>query len=555
MVLYIRNSTIMMNTELLAQADILIKKQDYGSAEKIYLELLGKNPNDDVVQAFLGRLYIRWHKYKGAERVLEKAYNRRKTAPTVAALAFCKFYLKKYDEAVILYEELFRYDPNSEKIYIKIIDAFRNMGMYNFSHAYTQKYFMNYPDKEEAMVRMTQSYIDIGDIKEAQLMCAKTIQTFPKSGHAWVIAGTLQEFTDCNEEMAQDCYLMAIDYGFKAAYYHLAVSYQKVGRYKEAEENYKKMIELIPQEEYSQASLGTLYLTRKDIIKGYEYFMKREKSPDVYRLKNLWDGSECPDETLLLYCDQGYGDHLQFIRYLPFIRENFGRVKVLTRENCIDIFKRSYQHLDNVEFFDDYDNFGEYDKYVLASDVPYFLKMDFDHIPFPEGYLSINQEKKEYFKTKYFNNTDKLKVGLCWRAGGAGMRAAINRTINIDYFKKLLEAKKVQFYSFQLDDIFDATEKYPQITDLKDDLKTFDDTAAAMDNLDLFISADTSCAHLAGAIGKKTYLLIPYSSDWRWFDNTEKTEWYNSVEIIKQQERQDWFIEVDKLCEKLKEYI
>ena len=544
----------MINAELLGQANLLIKKRDYVSAEKIYLELLAKNPDNDIVQAFLGRLYIRQRKYKGAERILQKAYDIRKTAPTIAALAFCKFQLKKYDEAVILYEELFKYDHDSEKIYIKIIDSFRNLGMYNFSHAYSQKYYLKHPDSEQAMIRMTQSYIDIGNIKEAEIMCAKTIQAFPESGHAWVIAGTLQEFTDCNEEMAQNCYLTAIDYGFNSAYYHLAVSYQKVGNYKEAEENYKKMIELVPQEEYSQASLGTLYLTQKDIVNGYKYFQKREKSPDIYSLKNPWDGSNCPDETLLLYCDQGYGDHIQFIRYLPFLKENFKKIKVLTRENCMDIFKRSYQNYPDIEFIDDYDKFGNYDKYTLASDLPYYLKMDFDHIPFPEGYLTVNSDKKEYFRNKYFN-TEKLKVGLCWKAGGAGMRAAINRTINIDYFKRLLEAKKVQFYSFQLDDIFDATEKYPQIIDLKDELKTFDDTASALENVDLFISADTSCAHLAGAIGKKTYLLIPYCSDWRWFDNTEKTEWYNSIELFKQQDRRDWFIEVDRVCEKLKEYI
>ena len=102
--------------------------------------------------------------------------------------------------------------------------------------------------------------------------------------------------------------------------------------------------------------------------------------------------------------------------------------------------------------------------------------------------------------------------------------------------------------------LFDATEKYPQLIDLKNELKTFDDTAAAMANVDLFISADTSCLHLAGAIGKKAFLLIPYCADWRWFGNTEKTEWYDSVEIFKQQDRKDWFIEADRIYERLKEY-
>lgn len=545
---------IMINTKLLSEANLLVKKRDFDSAEKIYLDLLRDNPNNDIVQSFLGRLYIMKKKYKAAERILETAYNQHKTAPTIASLAFCKYRMKKFDDAIILYEELFKYDPDNTKIYDRIIQAFRELEMYNFSHAYALKFYNKHPDKEAANVRLTQSYMDLGDIKQAEISCAKTIQSFPKSGAAWIMAGNLQEFMYCNEELAQDCYQTAIDYNAPSAYYHLAVSCQKVGNFKEAEDNYKKMIELMPNEDYVYASLGTLYLTQKNMTKGYQYFIKREKAPEAKTLKNMWNGDVLKEETLLLYCDQGYGDHIQFIRYLPFLTDKFKIIKVLTRENCIQLFERSYSKKDypNVEFYDDLNNINNYDKYVMASDLPYFLNIDFDNIPTPNGYLKFDEQKKEYFKNKYFN-TDKLKVGLCWKAGGIGMRAAINRTINIDYFKKVLGLEKVQFYSFQLEDIFDAVEKYPQMIDLKKELKTFDDTASAMANLDLFISADTSCAHLAGALGIKSFLLIPYCSDWRWFENTEKTEWYTSVELFKQEDRQDWFIEADKIYEKLKE--
>ncbi len=545
----------MINTKLLSQANQLLKKGEFDSAEKIYLELLTKSPEDDVIQSFLGRLYIRKRKYKAAERILEKAYNKRKSAPTIASLAFCKYRLKKFDDSIILYEELFKYDPDNVKIYDKIIEAFRELKMYKFAHAYALKFYAKHPDKEPALVRLTQSYIDIGEIKIAEEYCAKTIKAFPNSGANWIVAGTLQEFCYCNEELAQECYLTAIDCGSVTAYYHLAVSYQKVGRYEEAEQNYKKMIERLPQEEYSQASLGTLYLTKKDIINGYEYFQKREKSYEAMTLKNPWDGNIYSDETLLFYCDQGFGDHIQFIRYLPFVVDKFKTIKVLTKNNCLELFKRSYpkEKCTNVEFYDDLRNLNEYDKYVLASDVPYYLKMDFDNIPYPNGYLIPDSAKIEYFKEKYFN-TDKLKVGICWKAGGTGMRAAIHRTINVDYFKKLFGIKNVQFYSFQLDDIFDATEKYPDMIDLKNELKTFDDTAGAIANVDLFVSADTSCLHLAGALGTKSYLLIPYCSDWRWFENDKTTEWYSSVELFKQKDRQDWFIEADLIYERLKEY-
>ena len=142
---------------------------------------------------------------------------------------------------------------------------------------------------------------------------------------------------------------------------------------------------------------------------------------------------------------------------------------------------------------------------------------------------------------------------MCWKAGGTGMRAAIQRTINVEYFDKLFKLEKVQFYSFQLDDIFDAKEKYPQMIDITSDLKSFDDTASALANLDLFITADTSCLHLAGALGIKTFGLIPYCADWRWFNHEKSTEWYKSVELFKQKDRRDWYIETDLIYDRLEE--
>lgn len=547
----------MNNIELLTQADVLIKACRFNEAERIYLEMLVKLPDDPILQAFLGRLYIRQRRYKSAERILQKSYDKRKSAAAISALAFCKMRLLKFDDAIILYEELFKYDKDSPKIYSKIIDSFKELQMFEFAHAYAQKFYNKHPELDNAMVRLTQSYLDIGDVKTAESFCAKTIQKFPKCPEIWIVAGTLQEFLYCNEELAQECYFTAIENGGIVGYYHLGVSYIKTGQFDKAEESLLKIIKLLPQDKISKAALGTLYLAKKDFKRGYEYFFNRDKAPEISLLENHWDGSEQKSSTLLLYCDQGLGDHLQFIRYLPFLTEKFEKIKVLTRKPCVELFKRNYAQYENVEFYTQLSDIKIYDHYVLASDLPYFLNIGFDDIPFNNGYLTPNATKVEYFKQKYFNN-NKLKIGLCWRAGGIGIRSAINRTVNIEYFKNILnlaDTGKVQFYSVQLDDIFDGCKKYPQITDLKPEITDFDDTLAIINNCDIFLTVDTSCAHLAGAVGKKTFLLLPYCADWRWFSNNKSTEWYSSIELFKQQDRQDWFIEVDKITEILKELL
>lgn len=538
----------MLNIKKLNRALVFVKNKDFTSAEKIYYELLRENPNDETVLSFWGLFNIKRGMFSKAEKILESAYKIKKSPSTIASLALTKFNLKKYDDAIILYEELFRYDKESEKIYQKIIECFRRLKMYNFAGAYCQKFLASHPDNRAALSLMTQNYMDIGDYKKAEEYCAKTLELYPENPSSWVTAGLLQELLYCNEEIAQECYKKAIENRDSQGYYYLAVSLQKIGKLEEAEYYYKKTLELFPDDEDAKASLGCLYLSQKNMKKGFEYFLQVKPPEEFKTLKNFNSREE--GGTLLVYADQGLGDCIMNSRYLPELKNKFSKIIVNMRTPLISIMQRSFPHIEfiNEGMFD-----VEHDSSMFLAYAPYFLNMDFNNIPSSQGYLLADETKVNEYKEKYFK-TNKLKVGLCWKAGDMAMRAAINRTINIDYFKPLLELKNVEFYSFQKDDIFNAIEKYPQLVDLSSTFESFDDTAAALKNLDLLISVDTSTLHLAGALGVKSKLLIPYCSDWRWFDNTEKTEWYDSVDVIKQEERQDWYKEVDILTDYVKNF-
>jgi hypothetical protein len=133
-----------------------------------------------------------------------------------------------------------------------------------------------------------------------------------------------------------------------------------------------------------------------------------------------------------------------------------------------------------------------------------------------------------------------------------GLRDAVYRTIDGPYYySKLFDIPNTKFYSFQTQDIFNMLEKYPQMTDLSPEFSSFDETASLIKNLDVLVTVDTAIAHLAGGLGIKTYLLLCHAPDWRWFENIEKTEWYESVTIIKQADRRTW----EDVSAKLLEYI
>jgi hypothetical protein len=194
-------------------------------------------------------------------------------------------------------------------------------------------------------------------------------------------------------------------------------------------------------------------------------------------------------------------------------------------------------------------NFNEVNPQMQAikiTDLAYVLDIDFDNIPFSQGYL----------KSKVADiKSDKLKVGLCWEAGAAGIRTMINRTININLLEPILNMENIQLYSFQVTDSLNGNERYAdKMINLAKDFKNFKDTAEALKAMDIVVTVDTSVAHLAGALGVKTFLMLPYVTDWRWFEDTKTTLWYDSVEIFKQKDPISWEKPIEDIICKLKEY-
>ena len=131
-----------------------------------------------------------------------------------------------------------------------------------------------------------------------------------------------------------------------------------------------------------------------------------------------------------------------------------------------------------------------------------------------------------------------------------------NRSIKLKELSKLfeLEQHECKFYSFEKDDSENQIEDFENLTDMGITFKNFDDTAAALKNLDLLITIDSSIAHLAGALGIKTFLMLPYSSEWRWFSDTKTTPWYDSVSIFKQEKPYDWANVVNEIYEEIKKF-
>ena len=158
---------------------------------------------------------------------------------------------------------------------------------------------------------------------------------------------------------------------------------------------------------------------------------------------------------------------------------------------------------------------------------------------FSEGYIRANQQLKNDYQKKLFNN-EKIKVGIKWQGNTYYDK---DRVIPTEMFYPLLEVSNTQYYSFQTFEGSEALEKLSSrynIVDIGKDLTNFSQTAAALSNLDLVICNDTSLAHLAGSMGIPCWVILPYEVNWRWHTDLTKCDWYDCVKLFRQKEAGDW---------------
>lgn len=517
-----------------------VKNEDYKSAEEIYLKALELNPKNHIILSFLGYLYLTTKDYTNAEKYFDEAHNVSQENSVLSGLALSKFMLQKFEETVPLYIGLIQTEAKCD-YYEKLTLALCTListgkkeylkMAYDYSLVAKNKYPMN----KELLLNYSIACIYTGRFQEGEEYCINVLRMDSEFARAWNHMGIIQECLYQDEEKAQECYKKAIKYNDSPSYnYDLGISYSNSGKFELANEYLQKVYNELPDLDIVLLGLAFNYFKQRNFQDGYKYYIMHKGLGDVRKLNNLWDGKNHKDSTLFVYSDLCFGDHLMFIRYVPYLKDKFKNIKVFAFPQLIDLFRNSFEGIEFVDYI------PEYDYSVVLSKLPYYLKMDFNNIPNSEGYLKVD---------KSTDKNEKLKIGLCWEAGNSDIRTTIHRTININEFSELLNLD-YDFYSFQVDPSSEDYKKY-KITDLGSSFNNFTDTALALKDMDVLITVDTSVVNLAGALGIKTFMLLPYYPDWRWFDNEEKTEWYDSVKIFKQTEKNSWHNEVLRIISEL----
>jgi tetratricopeptide (TPR) repeat protein len=309
----------------------------------------------------------------------------------------------------------------------------------------------------------------------------------------------------------------------------------------EAIEVYRRHLPARPHPN-STANYGGACLTLGLLKEGWRYYEFRWTHEPLLSLRPQypvprWSGQDVAGKTVLVWAEQGAGDLIQFVRFTGLLKARGATVILLVGER-LRAFAETFEHVDSV-VVSSTEVRGRYDFNIPLLSLPLALEIDLATIPREVPYLRADYARVTAWRARVAG--DGLKVGLVWSGNPKHERDAY-RSAPLRVLAPLLELEGIRWYSLQKEPRPEdrATLREVRIVDVAPELDDFRDTAAAIEALDLVVTVDTAVAHLAGALGKPVWVLLPEACDFRWLRDREDSPWYPTMRLFRQSCLGEW---------------
>ncbi len=412
------------------------------------------------------------------------------------------------------------------------------------------------PDYADAYSNRGNAMHDLRRLDEALASYDRAIQIRPDYAEAHSNRGTaLCDLGRLDDGLAsfEDAIRLKPDYA--DAYIYRGDALREMRRTTEALRSYDTAISIRPDRAEAYFKKAELLLLTGDYGRGwdlYEWRWKtqfREPNPRFFDYPR-WSGEESvAGKSVLIHPEVGFGDFIMFARYTRSLQQRGARVVIYAPPALADLFATLRG---NVLIAKAGNNLPHIDLHCPIMSLPRAFKTTLDTIPAEFPYLAVPAEKQSYWRRR-LGTPAKRRVGLVW-SGKANRNIDIsvlrNRSIPLSLLEPLMQLR-LELHSLQKDILqsdADVLTKFSQIGTYHNELHDFSDTAALIEAMDLVVTIDTSVAHLAGALGKPVWVMLPYSTDYRWGMNGDKTPWYPTATLFRQPDISDWTSVVHKVA-------
>jgi tetratricopeptide (TPR) repeat protein/ADP-heptose:LPS heptosyltransferase len=460
--------------------------------------------------------------------------------------------------AIAHYQKALELRPNFAEAMSNLGAAYKEQKQFEQAIAYFRQALEIRPDYAEVHNNLGNAYQEQGNVEAAIACYEAALKIRPDYAEIHSNLGNmLQQQGQFEAAFDQFERAIALQPDYAGAYNNWGIALRNSGQIDAAMQAYQRAIDLNPgfvEAQWNQA-LTQLMLGEFEVgFAGYEWRLQwskfKEQNPPRDLKQPRWQGEPIAGQTLLLYSEQGMGDTIQFIRYATLAAERGARVIVECHPPLVELL-RSVSGI--AEILPWGSPLPPFDWHAPLMSLPHLFNTRLDTVPAAVPYLtvstgvplppprSIAQSAPELGNSGDCKDST-LKIGLVW-SGNPQNPYNRMRTCPLEPLLALAQLPEVALYSLQKDlTAADAAllRAHPEVYDLRPLLTDFVATASLIQQLDLIISVDTAVTHLAGALGKPVWLLLPFSPDWRWLLDRPDTPWYPTVRLIRQPAYDDW---------------
>jgi Flp pilus assembly protein TadD len=456
-------------------------------------------------------------------------------------------------EALAAYREAIIFDP-------RVADPYKNLGITHyrlgqFDPAIIVAHWAARlaPGDPGAHASLGNTLQRQGRFDEAITAYGKAVTLAPGYAEAHGNLGAALSHTGRDSE-AVAAYRKAIVLGPGAAdaYTNLGSGLFRLTRIGEAIAAHRRAIRLAPDSGGAHLSLAHALLVDGAFEEGYRHYEWRWRAPSFHSPRRnfsqpLWQGEPFPGKTLLVHAEQGLGDSLQFCRYLPLLAPLGGRVVLECPPPLVELLG---QIPGVAAVITTGHPLPPFDLHVPMLSLPRACRAEARLLPGPVPYLRADPGRLAAWRHR-LDGANALRVGLVW-AGNPQHHNDRRRSMPAQYLRPLAQRKSVVFHSLQKGATrSQLAELDGTVVDLGAAIEDFGDFAAALELVDLLITVDTAAAHLAGALGKRVWTLLPFAPDWRWRLATETSAWYPTMRLFRQSKPDDWAELMDRVGDAL----
>lgn len=400
------------------------------------------------------------------------------------------------------------------------------------------------PDNDTACSNLGKLLNDLKRYDDADIMCRAALRINPKSFSAHTnLASALCLRNRYREGLDHFRLAKALNPHHPLAHRNVGLTLFALNQVEEARRAFETGLALFPDDPEIRFSYGHFLLGQGELRQGLPLYEGRWgrptiRQPDPGTGAIRWLG-ECALEgkSILLRAEQGLGDTIQASRFIPAIAAAAQKVYVEVQRPLLALMHNSFGEI--AEVVAQGSELPPTDLYCPFMSLPLAMGVDIESIPSPDHYLRVDAGRRDKWASE-LPARGRPRVGFVWKANPANRESGANRTIPIESFLALFRASAIEPICLQKD--LDPAERIAigTVTCLGPQFEDFADTAAAIEQLDLVVTVDTAVAHLAGALGKPVWIMIPAVSDWRWLRDRRDSPWYHSARLFRQSVFGNW---------------